>query len=64
MGMSVAATGILSTMALVPAEKTQQQLVADLLGEEISKGGRQHLEEYLAAWNELRTTIENERMLE
>ncbi len=42
----------------------EKQLVADLLEEEISKGERQHLEEYLAAWNELRSTIESERMLE
>jgi len=42
----------------------EQQLVADLLQMEIAKGDRQHLEGYLAAWNDLRTTIESERMLE
>ena len=42
----------------------EQQLVADLLQMEIARGGRHHLEEYLEAWNELRSTIENERMLE
>jgi predicted PolB exonuclease-like 3'-5' exonuclease len=42
----------------------EQQLVAELLQIEIAKGGRQHLEEYLGAWNELRSAIESERMLE
>ncbi len=42
----------------------EQQLVADLLQVEIAKGDRRHLEEYLATWNDLRATIESERMLE
>jgi len=42
----------------------EQQLVADLLQVEIAKGNRQHLEEYLETWTDLRATIESERMLE
>jgi predicted PolB exonuclease-like 3'-5' exonuclease len=42
----------------------EQQRVTDLLQAEISRGGRQHLEEYLETWNDLRATVDSERMLE
>ena len=42
----------------------EQQMVADLLQMEIAKGGREHLEEYLEAWNTLRATIETGRKME
>lgn len=42
----------------------EQQLVVDLLESEISAGGRAHLETYLRAWNDLRATVESERLLE
>jgi predicted PolB exonuclease-like 3'-5' exonuclease len=42
----------------------EQELVADLLQSEISKGGREHLEEYLEAWNGLRNSIEVARKQE
>ncbi len=42
----------------------EQQMVADLLQMEIAKGGREHLEEYLEAWNTLRSTIETGRKME
>jgi predicted PolB exonuclease-like 3'-5' exonuclease len=39
----------------------EQELVADLLQSEIARGGREHLEEYLEAWNGLRNLLENAR---
>lgn len=39
----------------------EQELVADLLQSEIAKGGREHLEEYLEAWNRLRNLLKNAR---
>ena len=42
----------------------EQQLVTDLLETEIAKGDRDHLTEYLDAWNTLRNTIENGRKVE
>jgi predicted PolB exonuclease-like 3'-5' exonuclease len=39
----------------------EQEFVADLLQAEIAKGGREHLEEYLEAWNRLRNLLENAR---
>jgi predicted PolB exonuclease-like 3'-5' exonuclease len=42
----------------------EQELVADLLQVEIARGGREHLEEYLEAWNGLRNTLETARKQE
>ncbi len=42
----------------------EQQAVADLLQIEIAKGGREHLEEYIEAWNQLRTAVEKGRSQE
>jgi predicted PolB exonuclease-like 3'-5' exonuclease len=42
----------------------EQELVADLLQSEIAEGGREHLEEYLEAWNGLRNSVEAARKLE
>ena len=42
----------------------EQQLVADLLQMEIASGGREHLEEYLEAWNNLRNSVEAARKAE
>jgi predicted PolB exonuclease-like 3'-5' exonuclease len=42
----------------------EQGLVMELLQTEIAKGGREHLEEYLEAWNRLRTSIEAARKQE
>ena len=42
----------------------EQQEVADLLQIEIAKGGREHLEEYLEAWNQLRASVESGRSQE
>jgi predicted PolB exonuclease-like 3'-5' exonuclease len=42
----------------------EQELVADLLETEIAKGGREHLEEYLEAWNSLRNSLEIARKQE
>jgi predicted PolB exonuclease-like 3'-5' exonuclease len=39
----------------------EQQAVADLLQIEIAKGGREHLEEYIEAWNQLRASVEKGR---
>jgi predicted PolB exonuclease-like 3'-5' exonuclease len=39
----------------------EQELVADLLQTEIAKGDREHLEEYLEAWNRLRTSLDSAR---
>jgi hypothetical protein len=42
----------------------EQQEVANLLQIEIAKGGREHLEEYLEAWNLLRASVESGRKQE
>jgi predicted PolB exonuclease-like 3'-5' exonuclease len=42
----------------------EQELVADLLQAEIDRGGREHLEEYLEAWNGLRNSLEAARKVE
>ena len=42
----------------------EQQEVADLLQIEIAKGGREHLEEYIEAWNQLREFVESGRKQE
>ncbi len=42
----------------------EQEFVADLLQTEITKGGREHLEEYLGAWNGLRNSLEAARKVE
>jgi predicted PolB exonuclease-like 3'-5' exonuclease len=42
----------------------EQQAVADLLQIEIAKGGREHLEEYIEAWNQLRSAVEKGRSQE
>jgi hypothetical protein len=42
----------------------EQELVADLLQTEIAKGGREHLAEYLEAWNGLRNAVESARRQE
>jgi predicted PolB exonuclease-like 3'-5' exonuclease len=42
----------------------EQELVADLLQTEIAQGGREHLEEYLEAWNGLRNSLEAARKVE
>ncbi|MCG6947629.1 MAG: 3'-5' exonuclease [Acidobacteria bacterium] len=42
----------------------EQQLVADLLQMEIASGGRDHLGEYLEAWNDLRNSVEAARKTE
>jgi len=42
----------------------EQELVADLLQAEIAKGGREHLEEYLEAWNRLRNSLKAARKQE
>jgi predicted PolB exonuclease-like 3'-5' exonuclease len=42
----------------------EQELVADLLQTEIANGGREHLEEYLEAWNRLRNSLEAARKVE
>jgi len=42
----------------------EQQLVTELLQIEIAKGGREHLEEYLEAWNQLRASVESGRIQE
>jgi predicted PolB exonuclease-like 3'-5' exonuclease len=42
----------------------EQEFVADLLQHEIATGGREHLEEYLEAWNSLRNLLENARRQE
>jgi predicted PolB exonuclease-like 3'-5' exonuclease len=42
----------------------EQELVADLLETEIAKGGREHLEAYLEAWNGLRNSLEAARKQE
>jgi predicted PolB exonuclease-like 3'-5' exonuclease len=42
----------------------EQQEVASLLQIEIAKGGREHLEEYIEAWNLLRASVESGRKQE
>jgi predicted PolB exonuclease-like 3'-5' exonuclease len=42
----------------------EQEFVADLLQTEIAEGGREHLEEYLEAWNSLRNAVETARKQE
>jgi predicted PolB exonuclease-like 3'-5' exonuclease len=39
----------------------EQELVADLLQSEIARGGHEHLEEYLEAWNRLRNLLQYAR---
>jgi predicted PolB exonuclease-like 3'-5' exonuclease len=42
----------------------EQQEVAELLQIEIAKGGREHLEEYIEAWNQLRESVDSGRKQE
>jgi len=42
----------------------EQQLVADLLQVEITKGDRQHLSDYLNEWQRLRDAVEDFRIQE
>jgi predicted PolB exonuclease-like 3'-5' exonuclease len=42
----------------------EQELVADLVQSEIAEGTREHLEEYLEAWNNLRNSLQSTRKQE